>query len=103
MSLSDFIDLNSLPTHLQIKVIPKSNKTEFVDVLFPFCHSREGGNLNSHKEVIFKIRLKAVPEKGKANKELIKFLSKELHISKSNISIISGETDTLKLIKISSQ
>ncbi|MFC1616033.1 DUF167 domain-containing protein [Patescibacteria group bacterium] len=44
--------------------------------------------------------MKAAPEKGKANAELIKFLSKNLGISKSQISIISGKTDQLKLIKI---
>jgi len=37
-----------------------------------------------------KIAIKALPEEGKANQELIKFLSKKLRISKSEISIISG-------------
>lgn len=48
-----------------------------------------------------KIRIKAVPEKGKANEELIRFLSKRLDIPKQNISIISGKTEQLKLVKIS--
>lgn len=47
-----------------------------------------------------KIRLKAVPEKGKANAEVIRFLSKELGLPKENVSIISGSTDRTKLIKI---
>ncbi|OGJ43725.1 hypothetical protein A3I58_01720, partial [Candidatus Peregrinibacteria bacterium RIFCSPLOWO2_02_FULL_39_10] len=47
-----------------------------------------------------KIRIKAAPEKGKANKELIKFLSKEFSIPKQNIEIISGKTSQLKLLKI---
>jgi hypothetical protein len=37
-----------------------------------------------------KIAIKAPPEKGKANQELIKFLSKKLRIPKSEINIISG-------------
>ncbi len=48
-----------------------------------------------------KIRIKAVPEKGKANEELIRFLSEEWNAPKSCISIISGKTDQTKLIKIS--
>ena len=49
----------------------------------------------------WKIRLKAVPEKGKANQELIKYLSKLLGVSKNQISIISGQTDHLKLLRLS--
>ena len=47
-----------------------------------------------------KIRIKAAPEKGKANAELLKFLSQELNIPSSHISIISGKSEPLKLIKI---
>lgn len=43
-----------------------------------------------------KINIVAVPEKGKANQELIKFLSKMFKIPKSEISLISGETDRCK-------
>lgn len=71
---------------LRIKVLPRSNKTEFVEM-------REDNSL--------KIRLKAVPEKGKANKELIKFLSEEFKTKKENILIISGQTAQIKLVKIS--
>lgn len=75
--------------YITVKVIPKSNKTEFVEIL-------EDGN----GEKIIKIRLKAVPEKNKANIELINFLSKELKLPKNNITIISGKTERLKLIKL---
>jgi len=47
-----------------------------------------------------KIRIKAAPEKGRANIELIRFLAKELTLPKENISIISGKTEQLKLIKL---
>lgn len=46
-----------------------------------------------------KVCLHAPPVDGKANEELIKFLSKTLDLSKSAISIISGETNRSKLIK----
>lgn len=44
-----------------------------------------------------------MPEKGKANKELIAFLAKKLKITKSSIQIISGELDRWKKIAITSQ
>lgn len=50
-------------------------------------------------EQTIKIRIKAVPEKGKANIELIKFLSSELNIPKDKINIISGKSTQLKLIR----
>lgn len=45
----------------------------------------------------YKIRLKAKPIEGEANKELIKFLSKEL---KKNIRIISGFRNKEKIIEL---
>jgi len=55
---------------------------------------------DSEGEETIKIRIKAVPEKGKANAELIKFLSKEYNVPRSNISIVSGKTEQIKLIRI---
>ena len=43
-----------------------------------------------------KVSVISVPEKGKANKELIDLLSKSLKLSKSKIELISGETDRYK-------
>ena len=47
-----------------------------------------------------KISITSVPEKGKANQELISWISKQLKIAKSNLSIISGELDRYKKILI---
>lgn len=49
-----------------------------------------------------KIGINAVPEKGKANQELIKFLSKYLKQSKSSFSILAGQTDRCKKILLTS-
>ena len=49
-----------------------------------------------------KIKLVAVPEKGKANKELIKFISGKTGIPKKNIKIIAGEKSIYKEISIKS-
>ena len=51
-------------------------------------------------EPTIKIRIKAIPEKGRANAELIKFLSNELNIPKDKITIISGKSTPLKLIRL---
>lgn len=47
-----------------------------------------------------KIRLRAVPEKGKANEALIAFLAEQLNLSLSQIQIISGETSRHKRLLI---
>ena len=44
-----------------------------------------------------KIRISAPPEKGKANKELIKFIGGILSIPKNRISIISGTYTSCEL------
>lgn len=81
--------------YLRIKVIPKSSKTELVEIM---QDPTEDGMAET-----FKIRIKAAPEKGKANTELIKFLSKELNVDKAQISIICGKSERLKLVKIAHQ
>lgn len=47
-----------------------------------------------------KINIVSVPEKGKANQELIGWLSKKLKIAKSDITIVSGELDRYKKLMI---
>ncbi|MFA6305342.1 MAG: DUF167 domain-containing protein [Candidatus Gracilibacteria bacterium] len=76
--------------YLRIKVIPKSPKNCITEIL----DDKENGQT-------YKIKIAAPAEKGKANAELIKFLSKELNLPTEKISIISGKTEHLKLIKIS--
>ena len=50
-----------------------------------------------------KISVISVPEKGKANKELINWLSKTLDIAKSNFTIITGELDKYKKILLTAE
>lgn len=52
------------------------------------------------QQKFLKISVVSVPEKGKANRELIKYLSKALHLSKSSLTIIRGENDRCKTICI---
>jgi len=78
--------------YIRVKVTPKSTKTELIEI------TKE--NIDGKEVSTYRIRLKAAPEKGKANEELIKFLSKHFSVPKENFSIISGKTDRIKLIKI---
>ena len=47
-----------------------------------------------------RVYVTAPPEDGRANRALIKLLSKELNIPKSKIEIIKGERGREKIIKI---
>jgi uncharacterized protein (TIGR00251 family) len=47
-----------------------------------------------------KVRLKAAPVDGKANKELINFLAKLAKVPKSSIEICSGKNSRLKRVEI---
>ena len=71
--------------YLRIKVSPNSSETIFRTKL---------------DDETIKIDIKAQPEKGKANKELIKYLSNIFEVNKKNVRILSGISDRLKLIKI---
>jgi len=49
---------------------------------------------------LLKISVNAVPEKGKANKELIEFVAKKIKVAKSSIEIISGDTERVKRLLV---
>jgi uncharacterized protein (TIGR00251 family) len=52
------------------------------------------------EEGVWDIKIAAPPTEGKANKELIEFLSKVLDISKSRVTISKGATGHRKLIEL---
>lgn len=72
---------------LRIRVSPNASKCAVKGIFY-----------DASQIAYLKIALVSVPEKGKANQELIKFLSKELKVAKSLFSIVSGETDKYKKI-----
>ena len=51
-------------------------------------------------ENTYRIKVTAPPEKGKANKRVMELLSEELGIKKQDIRIISGATNSRKIIEI---
>ena len=68
---------------LTIKVIPNASANEIVGWL--------GESL--------KVRVQAPPEKGKANRALLKFLSKQLRCNKNQIELESGEYSSQKCLR----
>ena len=67
------------------KIVPGSSRTSIVGLL----------------DGMLKVKVSAPPEKGKANQCLIKFLAKQLGVKKNAVSIISGQTSTLKSVQVS--
>ena len=49
---------------------------------------------------VWRVKISAPPVKGKANKELITFLSQRLDVGKDRLSIIKGHTARNKVIAI---
>ncbi|MBY5353196.1 DUF167 domain-containing protein [Rhizobium leguminosarum] len=60
----------------------------------------DGIEVDGKGEAFLKARVTSVPEKGKANKALILLIAKSLRISKSSISLVSGETARKKILRI---
>lgn len=69
----------------KIKVIPKASRSEIVEW--------ENDEL--------KVRLAAVPEKGEANIELVRYLADVLEVGKSKVQLVQGETSRHKRVCIS--
>ncbi len=51
---------------------------------------------------MLKVKLSAPAEKGKANQALIELLSKTFGVKKNQISILAGQTNPVKRIRITS-
>jgi hypothetical protein len=69
------------PSTFTLTIRPNASKTELI----------------SFDDSFGKMNVKAAPEKGKANAEIIRFFKKEYGLS---IDIISGHTSRKKLIRI---
>ena len=47
-----------------------------------------------------KVRVRAIPDKGKANKAVIALLSRHFDFPKSKLAVVKGATDRLKTVRI---
>ena len=52
---------------------------------------------------VVKVRVRAVPEKGKANKAVIKLIAKSIGLAQSKISLASGHKDRNKELLIAEE
>ncbi len=73
-----------IQTKLPVKVTPNASRNEII------------GLVNG----VWKFKIAAPPDRGKANKELLDFLKDELGIRKDDLNILKGQTTHNKLIAI---
>ncbi len=79
---------------LKVKIVPNSKQNQIVG-FYEDAKAKPGINTK-----ILKIKIAATPEKGKANEELIRFLSEIFNIPQKNITILRGHTSPIKTIQI---
>jgi uncharacterized protein len=70
---------------IYVKVTPRAGKNEVTKI----------------SEGEYKVKVTAVPEKGKANDAVVKLLADYFDVPKSSISIIGGKSTRVKLVEIS--
>lgn len=70
---------------LTVKVVPRSSKSEVAGTM-------ADGSL--------KVKVAAVPEKGKANEELCAVLARHFNVPLSRVSVVAGATSTRKRVRI---
>ena len=69
---------------ISVRVQPNADKNEFMDFT---------GD-------VLRVKVAAPPVKGKANKELLAFLSQVLGVGKGSLTIVKGHTSRSKVIAI---
>lgn len=70
---------------LRIKVIPKASRDEVAGTM-------DDGTL--------KVKVTAIPEKGKANAAVCAVLAKHFQVPKSCVEVVSGHTSSLKQVRV---
>jgi len=61
----------------------------------------EGVETASDGRAHLKARVRAVPEKGKANQALVKLIASTLGVPARDVEIVSGDTARLKTVRVS--
>jgi uncharacterized protein (TIGR00251 family) len=69
---------------LTVKVTPRARKNAII----------------SYEDSVLKVRLHAIPEKGRANAELIAFLADTFDLPKSSFTLLRGNTSRIKHLNI---
>ncbi len=87
------MDIESLRARLQaegqlalaIRVIPKCQRTVWAGEM---------------ADGVLKVKLAAVPEKGKANEELVRYLAAEFGLRRGQVEIVAGVTGQRKQVRL---
>ena len=77
--------MNTNQTNITVQVQPGARRNEAL----------------GFEDGVLRVKIAAPPVKGRANKELIAFLSQLLNVSKSSITLEKGATSRRKLIGVS--
>ena len=86
MNLQDIVKKKiGMPLRLSIKVTTRGARTECLGIL---------------ADGTIRVRLAAVPEDGRANAELVRYIAEEIGCRESQVSIVSGYTSTRKILLI---
>lgn len=70
---------------LTLKIVPRAKRTEFA------------GEMSDGTR---KVRVAAVPEDGKANAELRRFLADQFRVTLADVEIVAGAASTRKQVRI---
>ncbi len=87
VTLEDYVNdfVKGKEVSLKIKVLPQAGKTGY--------HKTLGDGT-------LKIGVSSAPEKGKANRELIRFLAAEFSVSREQVRIARGLENRIKTVNI---
>ena len=85
MSIED-LKRSPRPVRINVKVVPRSARNQIVDL---------------QADGTWRIRIAAVPEKGKANAELCDFLARELGVARAQVQVVAGHSSQRKQVLIS--
>lgn len=87
---SSFYRLVAGGLELFVRLTPKSSRDAV-----------EGVETASDGRAHLKARVRAVPEKGKANQALVKLIASTLGVPARDVEIVSGDTARLKTVRVS--
>ncbi len=60
----------------------------------------EASEIRDDGEAVLRVRVAAVPDKGKANAAVVALIARQLGVPKSAVSVVSGDTARVKTLEI---